>query len=141
MALQVYKQGAWTNYTAGTTELPNTPTLHFRDTVLAIDTGVATSSTIVLPRVAKDVHFGIDGADGTVIAGNAVLKWIPFGSSAADAKTPAHESSLNGFATPRTADDANEFGTVANPPESFKIRFTSLAGTATTLSLTIQVQF
>lgn len=141
MALQVLIGRDWVNYTAGTTVLPTDgDSLNFRDTALAHAAGIANFGPIQLPWNAAVLYHGIDGADAAVTASRGDVKPVPKGSAAVPGALPAIESALNYNSTPRTATDTNEAGVVPNPPRDFIVRYTGIAGGATTISAFAHVQ-
>lgn len=139
MALQIWKAGAWESYTAGTTVLPLDDILHFRDTAAAIDTSTCTVGPIQLPWSPRHILHGVDGGNGTITAGAGIIVGIPKGSAAAVTALPRCDSaSAISISTPRTTSDGNEYGNLVNGPDNFYVRFTSVAGTSTTLSVFVQ---
>lgn len=142
MALQVLIGGRdWVGYTAGTTKIPQTEIdkkiLHFRDLTLAVAT--AESTEIELPSPARVVHHGIEGANGTVTAGSGRVHWVAKGASYAASLQPIVDSTMLGMtSSPTTTAGTNKWGAFNNPPQRFLIRFTGLAGTATTIELRVE---
>lgn len=141
MALEVLKNGTWTSYTAGTTVLPNARVVHFRDSALAIEGGAATSAKITLGGSAYQILAHVADSDGTITAGTGIFKAVSPGVTYDTNREPVpanDDTSGLSFAISSTA-DANELGSwVGGCPESFKVRFTGITGTSTTLHLAIE---
>lgn len=118
--------------------------LHIRDTVLAITAGVAETAVITLPiSNASHAIFGLSGSDGTVTAGGIALRWAALGVTygANLNPEPAGSTAAAIDAIPRSVAGTNEFGFVSGHalPVAFTLKATSLAGTSTTLNVSLEV--
>lgn len=137
MALQVKIGRDWVDYTAGTTIIPATEcarkVLHFRDLALVVAT--AETAEILLPCPARVLLHGIEGANGTVTAGTGRCHWKAEDASyAASAEPlPNDTTATNDKSSPHTTAGSNKFGRVEYPPLRHIIRYTGLAGSATTI--------
>lgn len=146
MALQYLSGGpggTWTNYTAGTTPLPNTDTLYFRDTAVSLASTVSLGS-IALPRAASSIiHCLVSVTSGTVTAGTAEVVWEAQGGTFVSGAEPdpAGSTATSTPATLTVTADTNTYGFVHTCcPMNFHIRIRGFTGTATVATYAIEVQ-
>lgn len=142
MALQFSSDGGtnWATYTEGTTVLPNTPFLRFRDTALAIDTGAATFGPITLNTGAWSVKAHVVEGDDTLTAGTGVFRPLAKGVTYAAGRKPTLANDDTGGVSFTITDSANEMGEWAGGASArFEVYFSGIIGASTTLHVECEI--